>query len=352
MLTVSGIVVDAVRVPDVPVMVTVDVPVAAVLEADRVRTLVPVVGLVPNEAVTPLGKPEAERVTLPVNPPTSVTEIVSVALLPCVTEMLVGDAARVKAGATLGLTVSPMVVDAVRVPDVPVMVTVDVPVAAVLEAARVRTLVPVVGLVPNEAVTPLGKPDVERVTLPVNPPTSVTEIVSVALLPCVTEMLVGDAARVKPGVPVFTVKAIVVLAVCEPDVPVTVTVNAPVVAVLVADKVNTLVLVVGFVPNEAVTPLGKPDAERVTLPVNPPTSVTEIVSVALPPCLRETEVGEDESVKLEGAGIVTATGTECVIEPSVPTMFTLVVPGAVPVCAKKLTDTVPVEFTDDGLKFA
>ena len=91
-----------------------------------------------------------------------------------------------------------MVVLAVVLPEVPVMVTVDDPVAAVLEAVSVSRLLPVVGFVPNEAVTPLGNPEAERVTLPVNPPTSVTVMVSVALLPCVTATLVGDAASVKP----------------------------------------------------------------------------------------------------------------------------------------------------------
>jgi len=81
-VTVSAIVVVAVRVPDVPVIVTVDDPVVAELLAASVSTLLPVVGLVPNEAVTPLGRPEAASVTLPVKPPTSVVVIVEVPLLP------------------------------------------------------------------------------------------------------------------------------------------------------------------------------------------------------------------------------------------------------------------------------
>ena len=81
-LTVSAMVVVAVVLPEVPVMVTVDEPAVAVLLAVSVSTLVPVVGLVPNEAVTPLGRPEAARVTLPVNPPVSVTVTVSVPVLP------------------------------------------------------------------------------------------------------------------------------------------------------------------------------------------------------------------------------------------------------------------------------
>ena len=84
--------------------------------------------------------------------------------------------------AVTGLTVRAMVVVAVTLPEVPVMVIVDVAAVAVLLAVSVSTLVPVVGLVPNAAVTPLGSPDAARVTLPVNPPTSVTPIVSVPLL--------------------------------------------------------------------------------------------------------------------------------------------------------------------------
>jgi hypothetical protein len=55
------------------------------------------------------------------------------------------------------------------VPDVPVTVMVLVPVVAVLLAVNVRTLVEVVGLTPNDAVTPLGSAEVERLTEPVKP---------------------------------------------------------------------------------------------------------------------------------------------------------------------------------------
>jgi hypothetical protein len=177
-----------------------------------------------------------------------------------------------------------MVVVADNVPDVPVIVTVADPVVAVLLAVRVSTLLPVVGFVPNEAVTPLGKPDAASVTLPANPPTSVTLIVLVPLLPRLIDRDDGDDASVKPGVVLMlTVRAMVVVADNVPDVPVIVTVEDPVVAVLPAVRVNTLLEVVGLVPNEAVTPLGKLDAASVTLPVNPPTSVTVIVLVPLLP---------------------------------------------------------------------
>ena len=106
----------------------------------------------------------------------------------------------VKFGVAVALTVRASVVVAVRLPEVPVMVTVELPVVAVELAVRVSTLVPVVGFVPKAAVTPLGRPEAARVTLPVNPPTSVTVIVLVPLPPCVIDRLLGESDRVKLGV--------------------------------------------------------------------------------------------------------------------------------------------------------
>lgn len=208
-LTVRAIVVVAVTVPEVPVMVTVAPPVAAVLLAVSVSTLVLVVGFVANAAVTPLGNPDAASVTLPVKVPVSVTVIVSVAVLPCVIARGDAEGASVKPDVPEEATVSAMVVFAVVLPEVPVTVTVDVPAVAVLLAVSVSTLLPLVGLVPNAAVTPLGKPDAARVTLPVNPPVSVTVMVSVAVLPWVTASVAAEGASVKPAPDPGTVRAIV-----------------------------------------------------------------------------------------------------------------------------------------------
>ena len=85
-------------------------------------------------------------------------------------------------------------------PDVPVMVTIVVPVVAVLLAVNVRALLPVVGFVPNLAVTPLGSVDVDRVTLPEKLLIGLTVIVSALLvLPCVTVKLLADPDRLKSG---------------------------------------------------------------------------------------------------------------------------------------------------------
>jgi len=49
-------------------------PTTAELLAVRVSVLAPVVGFGEKDAVTPLGRPEAERATLPVNPFCGYTE--------------------------------------------------------------------------------------------------------------------------------------------------------------------------------------------------------------------------------------------------------------------------------------
>ncbi len=71
------------------------------------------------------------------------------------------------------------VVVTVRLPEVPVIITVTVPVAAVVLAVKVSVLLAVAGLGLNAAVTPLGKPDAERVTLPLKPFDGVMVIVLV-----------------------------------------------------------------------------------------------------------------------------------------------------------------------------
>src|SRR6266849_952784 len=104
------------------------------------------------------------------------------------------------------------------------MVTVTVPAVAVLLAVNVNVLVVVAGFVLNDAVTPPGSPDADKLTPPLKPLCGVTVI-----LVCFVKL---------------------------PDEPVTVTVNAPMAAVALAVNVNVLVVVAGFVLNDAVTPLG------------------------------------------------------------------------------------------------
>ena len=113
-----------------------------------------------------------------------------------------------------------------------------------------------------------------------------------------------------PEEPTERVKEVV--AVVVPEVPVTVTVKAPVVAVLLAVSVSTLELVEDAGLNEAVTPLGSPETVNATLPVNPPVSATVIVSVPLVPCLTDTVDAEGLRVKPDDDP-VTVTANACVL---------------------------------------
>ncbi len=206
-----------------------------------------------------------------------------------------------------GVTVSATVVVAVRLPEVPVIVIVFVPAVAVVLAVKVRTLVEVAGFGLKEAVTPFGSVEVVSVTLPENPLTGVMVMVLVPLAPPLAMLTAdGDAESVKLCTSGFTVRLMVVLPVALPDTPEMVKVTVPVAAVEVADNVSVLVLVVGFGLNDAVTPFGNPEAERVTLPLKPPTSVTVIVLVPLLPCVTLTLVGFAERVKPGCAGPVSA----------------------------------------------
>ena len=166
--TVRDTVVMLVKLPEVPVMVTVAAPVVAVLLAVSVRALELVVLVGLKDAVTPLGKPEADKLTPLLKPFCGVTAIVLVPLAPCVIAMLFGDAESVKFGGAA--TVSERVVAFERLPEIPVTVTVAVPVAAVPLAVNVNVLVPVVLTGLNDAVTPLGRPDADKLTLPLKPP--------------------------------------------------------------------------------------------------------------------------------------------------------------------------------------
>jgi hypothetical protein len=95
---------------------------------------------------------------------------------------VVGEGAIVKLPADETTVRGTMVVDVI-VPEVPVMVAVNDPVAAVALAVHVNTLVVVTGLVGNVQITPEGKFEMESATLPVNPPTSVIITVSVVDVP-------------------------------------------------------------------------------------------------------------------------------------------------------------------------
>jgi hypothetical protein len=76
-----------------------------------------------------------------------------------------------------------------------------------------------------------------------------------------------------------------------PETPAIVTVAVPVVALALAESVIVVLLVAGFGLKAAVTPAGKPDAENVTLPLNPFSGSITTVLVALFPCATLTLFG-------------------------------------------------------------
>src|SRR5215467_12226062 len=119
-------------------------------------------------------------------------------LTPCMTLTFAGDAERAKFGS--GGTVRTTEVVFVSVPDVPVIVTAAEPAAAVLLTDRVSVLVAMAGFGLNDAVTPPGSPDADRLTLPLKPFCEAIVIVAVPLAPRTTVRLAGEADTVKPGI--------------------------------------------------------------------------------------------------------------------------------------------------------
>jgi hypothetical protein len=144
-----------------------------------VSTLLPVVGFGANDALRPLGKLGALRLTLPVNPLCGVTVIVDVLDEPCTTVREVGEALMVNAGR--GLTVSAISTGTTDpFEDMPATCNPHGPTAAELLAVSVITLLPpVVEFGLKLAVTPTGSCGAERITLPTNPFRGVTVMVAV-----------------------------------------------------------------------------------------------------------------------------------------------------------------------------
>ena len=90
-MTVSATVVVWIRLPEVPVMVTVARPSVAVLDAVSVNVLLVVALAGLKDAVTPEGRPLAERATDPAKLLMPLTVMVLVPLAPCTTLADVAD---------------------------------------------------------------------------------------------------------------------------------------------------------------------------------------------------------------------------------------------------------------------
>jgi hypothetical protein len=207
-VTVSDTVAVCVIPPPVPVTVMVDVPAAAVEATVNVKVEEPEpgaamdVGL--NAAVTPVGRPDADKETAELKPPETVVLIVEFPLLPCTTETAVGEADSVNAGVAAAVTVSVTVAVCVIPPPVPVTVIGYVPVAVVDATVSVALDVPEPGAAIDVGlkltVTPAGWPEADKATAESNPPEIVVLMVELPLEPTTTETAVGEAARVNAGV--------------------------------------------------------------------------------------------------------------------------------------------------------
>jgi len=134
----------------------------------KTRTLVVLVLAALNVAVTPLGTPEAVKLTLLLKPFCPATLIVLLTLLvpPTRRVALLIEEERPKLGVGM---VNTMGVELVKVPEVPVTVNGYVPETTVLLALNVSELVPLVLMGPTVVVTPLGNPVTPKPTAPAKP---------------------------------------------------------------------------------------------------------------------------------------------------------------------------------------
>jgi hypothetical protein len=151
--------------PDLPVIVRMLAPVTAELPAVSVRELEAVAGLGEKLAVTPFGRPDTEKLTLPLNPYSGSTSKATVPDVPW-PRLRLPELCSTNVGAWIERGKAVVVV---RLPEAPVMVIVLIPGLAVALAVTVRVLVLLVEVGESVAVTPLGAPDNERLTAPVNP---------------------------------------------------------------------------------------------------------------------------------------------------------------------------------------
>ena len=183
------------KLADVPVMVSVNVPVLARLPTLSLNVLELDVGFGLKEADTLLGTPEAEKLTLPPKPLAGVTVMVELPAVPRAMLRLAGEAARLKFGPAI--TVSETEVELTKFPQLPVIVKVNVPVVAVEATAIVSVLAPVVRVGLRDAVTPLGAAVTERLTAPLKPFRGFTLMVLWPEPPWATDRLPGEAPSVK-----------------------------------------------------------------------------------------------------------------------------------------------------------
>ncbi len=218
-------------------------------------------------------------------------------------------------------------------------VTIAVPAVAVGPAANVRVLDPVVLAGLNDAVTPFGRPVAAMLMLPLKPLCGPTVRVLTPLFPCTRLRLLGDAERVKFGTVITRLIEAVRLKL--PEVPVTVTVAVPAVAAGPAANVRVLDPVVLAGLNDAVTPFGRPDTVKLTLPLKPFCGPTARVLTLLLPCTRLRLLGNAERLKF-GVVITRLIVAVWLKLPEVPVTVTVAVPAVAELLATMVRALTPM----------
>jgi len=206
------------------------------------------------------------------------------------------------------------------------MVTVDDPAAAEPVVDSVKTQL--VGEVPalKEPLTPVGRPVIVNVTVLAKLFCGFKVKMLVPAAPWAMLRVDGDAESANVGGAVM-VRAIVVLLVSVPDVPVMVTVETPAATVPAAARVTPRGVALAG-PKVAVTPAGNAEAASATVPLKPLRAVMAMLLAPLVPGLTLTLAGVAEMVKLDGATMVSAMVALLTAVPDVPLMVTVKTPGA------------------------
>jgi hypothetical protein len=185
---------------------------------------------------------------------------------------------------------------ATRDPEMPLIDSVEVPAVTATPVVSVSVLLLIAGFGENEAVTPFGRLDTAKLTLPLNPNWGTTTIVEFSVSPGAMVIWFGAARIVKFWA--LTVRLTEVLALMLPEVPVIVTGTIPGVALLLAASVSVLLPVAGLGEKVAVTPLGRFAAEKLTLLLNPYWGEIVTLVVLEPPWFMFRVFGYAVSVKL------------------------------------------------------
>lgn len=156
---------------DAPVIVSGCEPAGVTTLVRTVRTDGPLVRTLLKLPLVPLGSPETLSSTWYAQPGESIAMTSYVVEPPATTVLVLGDADSEKLPPES--TTSVTVVVRTRLPDVPVTVSVNVPVGVDEFVCTVNADDEVLAVGENDAVAPAGSPDAENETLPAKPPVAV-----------------------------------------------------------------------------------------------------------------------------------------------------------------------------------